>query len=697
MLAIFLFGAATFIGVLLVLAFLFGVRYIPHNKVGIVEKYWSFEGPLRDGRLIATHGEAGYQAALLRGGLHWLLFYWQYRVHTEHLVVVSENRIGYVYARDGAPLSPVQTLGRIADSNNFQDAEAFLNGGGQRGRQRAILREGVYAINTALFVVITERCVRSGPLTDNENALYVTWQNQLMNCCGFQPVLIGHGGSSPAAQDEVTNAAGGEVIQLTANDTIGVVTVHDGPPIDSNEIIAPEVADHQAGLTHQYYQDPEAFLALGGRRGKQLQVLTDGTFFINRWFATVEICNKTLIPIGYVGVVVSFYGTTGPDLTGDRFRYGEQVDEGARGVWRHALAPGKYALNPYALTVELVPTVNFVLRWVTGQVESHHYDEKLKSIEIITADGYEPTLPLSLVLHIDYQKAPSVVQRFGDVQRLITQTLDPILSAYFRDVAQNTQMLDLLTKRQEIQQTATTELGRRFQEYDINCIAVLIGRPESAGTQYDQGQDPIEHLFDQLRQRRLAEEQILTFVQQQRAALELKELYNAQAQAQKQAELTQTKVDIEIAANRGEAELASAKRLAERDIVRAEGKSKSEELLGAGESARIAKTGLAEADVAAQKVNAFGDPKLLALTLLGKDLAQSRQPLVPERVFSMGGDKSADPLGLLGRLLALMMAERTGMEMTDHAAASIDPNLMVPANEPLPAPEIATGTPSTPH
>ena len=90
-----------------------------------------------------------------------------------------------------------------------------------------------------------------------------------------------------------------------------------------------------------------------------------------------------------------------------RFRYGEQVEAGERGVWKRALPPGKYALNPYALRVELVPTVNFVLRWITGQVEAHQYDKDLTSLDLITADGYEPMLPLSLVLHIDYEKAPS--------------------------------------------------------------------------------------------------------------------------------------------------------------------------------------------------------------------------------------------------------------------------------------------------
>jgi uncharacterized membrane protein YqiK len=454
-----------------------------------------------------------------------------------------------------------------------------------------------------------------------------------------------------------------------------VVTVHDGPPIASGEIIAPEV--HAKGnVDHRYFQDPEAFLGLGGHRGKQLQVLTDGTFYINRWFATVELRPKTLVPIGYVGVVVSYHGVQGQDVTGQMFRYGEQVERGHMGVWKHALPPGKYPLNPYALKVEMVPTINFVLRWITGQVESHQYDEELKSIHIITADGYEPELPLSLVLHIDYEKAPRVVQRFGDVRRLISQTLDPILSAYFRDVAQSNNMLDLLTQREEIQRLATEELGRRFQKYDINCIAVMIGRPESEGSQYEAGADPIEKLFDQLRQRRLAAEQVETYERQKEAAAKLRELNHAQAQAAKQIELTQTEVQVQIAGNRGEAELAEARRLAERDVVRAEGESKSKDLLGAGEAARISQTGLAEAEVFLRKIRAYGDPRLFALDLLGEKLAYSRQPLVPERVFVSGDGQGTDGTlggrqvtGPFGQLLTVLLGEKLGLSFDDAAPA----------------------------
>jgi uncharacterized membrane protein YqiK len=562
--------AAKIVFAIMVVLAVVGVRYIPHRRVGILEKLWSERGSLGQGKIIALAGEAGFQARVLRGGLYIGYPFWMFRLHKEPLVTIAEGRVGYVYSRDGQPLGPTQTLGKVVECNGFQDPASFLHNGGQRGRQRAILREGVYAINTALFVVITETGVNAGPVNRQERAQCDSWQRELFAVQGFAPVVIGSGYYPQAEGDKPMNV---DASSLMPHDQIGILTVHDGPTLDPGEFIAPQVGS-DAGNAHSYFQDAEAFLAGGGRRGKQLQVLTDGTYFINRWFATVEVQPKTLIPIGYVGVVISYYGESGTDITGPQFRYGEQVEAGRRGVWRAALAPGKYALNPYALKVEIVPTVNFVLRWITGQTEAHRYDEQLASIPLITADGYEPLLPLSLVLHIDYEKAPRVVQRFGDVRRLITQTLDPILTAYFRDVAQSSNMLDLLTHREEIQRRATEQLGKRFQEFDINCVAVLIGRPESALIKPGQ-EDPIDRLFDQLRQRRLAEEQKETFVKQQEAATQQKQLNQARAEAERQTHLTETRIEIEIAGNRGAAQLAEAERLAKREVALAEGHARA--------------------------------------------------------------------------------------------------------------------------
>ena len=70
-----------------------------------------------------------------------------------------------------------------------------------------------------------------------------------------------------------------------------------------------------------------------------------------------------------------------------------------------------------------------------------------------------------------------MIQRFGDVKKLITQTLDPMLSAYFQDVAHKKTMLQLLQERDVIQQESRDALRKKFGEFDIECVDVLIGKP----------------------------------------------------------------------------------------------------------------------------------------------------------------------------------------------------------------------------
>ena len=654
-----------------------GLRYIANNRVGIIEKLWSAGGSIPEGRIIAMSGEAGFQADVLRGGIHFGLWRWQYRIHKVPLVTVPQGKIGYVYARDGEPLTPSQTLAKAIPCNNFQDARGFLAGVavapdsepvvGQRGRQRAFLREGVYAINLSQFLVITEEAVyRLDQNGQRELKTIVGWQTELNDMRGFSPVVVG--GPIECA-DPLTPE------RRIVVDGLGIVTVQDGPSLAPGEIIAPAVGfDRNEKFFHNNYQDPEAFLLSGGRRGLQYVPLTDGTYFINRWFANVEMIPKTVVPIGYVGVVVSYYGAAGQDTSGDSFRHGERVSEGERGVLERPLGPGKYAFNTYAGNIILVPTTNFVLHWVTGRTETHRYDESLKSIDLVTKDAYEPMLPLSVVVHIDYQKAPNVIQRFGDVKKLITQTLDPMLSAYFRDVAHKRTMLGLLQERDSIQQEGRDELRRRFHEFDIECVDVLIGKPDTA-----EAGGKIETLLEQLRLRQLSIEQIETFQRQGAAADKLRILHEAQAQASMQTQLTNSLVQVRIAENEGEAALARARKQAEQLVVTAQADSQQRILAGRGEGSRLLQVGLSEAAVLIRKIQSFSDPRLYALQLVAEQLAQSKQPLVPERVFMTGGGggsgengqgAGAAAQGLLGTLISLMVAEKSGFDMTQNEGSS---------------------------
>src|SRR3954452_16115155 len=122
------FTGLVMLGVAIASAVLSGMRYISNNRVGVVEKLWSARGSVPEGRIIALNGEAGFQADVLRGGLHFGLWRWQYRIHKVPLVTVPQGKVGYVYARDGEPLLPSQTLGKVVSCNNFQDARGFLVG-----------------------------------------------------------------------------------------------------------------------------------------------------------------------------------------------------------------------------------------------------------------------------------------------------------------------------------------------------------------------------------------------------------------------------------------------------------------------------------------------------------------------------------------------------------------------------------------
>ena len=72
------------------------------------------------------------------------------------------------------------------------------------------------------------------------------------------------------------------------------------------------------------------------------------------------------------------------------------------------------------------------------------WDKHLSEVSLITKDAFEPDLPLSVVVNIDYKMAPLVIQRFGDIRKLVEQTLDPMVAAYFKNIGQGKTLIELL-------------------------------------------------------------------------------------------------------------------------------------------------------------------------------------------------------------------------------------------------------------
>ncbi|MBI3891654.1 MAG: flotillin family protein [Candidatus Wallbacteria bacterium] len=625
-----------FLLLLLAIVILSGIRYIPNARIGIVEKRWSLSGSVKSG-LMALRGEAGYQPDVLRGGLHYLMPV-QYKVHILPLVTIAQGKVGYVFARDGTPLGPTQTLASNVRANNFESVAAFLSNGGQRGPQRQILREGTYALNLAQFVVITEEQGYYLRLNVEDDDVFGEMNRLIAERGGFTPIII-----------------------RGADDMIGVATVHDGPSLREGEIIAPVVGNdpRDPETYHNNFQDPERFLAALGRRGRQLQVLVDGTYFINRLFATVELIPKTLVEVGHVGIVVSYTGDKGDDLSGEDYKHGELVKRGQRGVWAEALLPGKYAFNAYAGKVILVPTTNIILKWIRNEVGSHHFDENLAEVSLITKDAFEPSLPLSVVVHIDYRKAPLVIQRFGDIKKLVEQTLDPMVSAYFKNIGQTRTLIQLLQDRSAIQKKASEEMKEKFGHYNLELEEVLIGTPTSS-----HGDKKIEDILCQLRARQIAEEQVETYNQQEKAAVKERELREAEARAKQQPQLTESELNITVQSNQGKAQYQRAVQQAAQ--VRA---------LAEAEAEKAARVGIAQAIAIQEQVRAYGGPQFQltqqVMSRFAEAIEASRVDVVPKIVIGgQGGNGSAGTSSVLEALLTMLLSEKLGQGIVGAATAA---------------------------
>lgn len=130
-------------------------------------------GELKPGQLLGKriHGHSNFQDAVAflreggqRGPQVEILTPGQYRINTRlfslqlaDAIKVSTGEIGIVEAFDGLELREEQILGdAVKGHSDFQDAQPFLDNGGQRGPQLDILKPGMYYINPLLFEVTVQ-------------------------------------------------------------------------------------------------------------------------------------------------------------------------------------------------------------------------------------------------------------------------------------------------------------------------------------------------------------------------------------------------------------------------------------------------------------------------------------------------------------------------------------------------------------
>jgi uncharacterized membrane protein YqiK len=603
-----------------ILRIIFGMVIIPEDKIGLVTKKFVLFGvdkELPDGRIIATKGEAGYQAKALAPGLYWFMFPWQYGITMEEFTVIPEGKIGLILSKDGAEIPTGNILGRKVDCDNFQDSEKFLLNGGQKGRQTAIITAGTYRINTYAFNIT------------------------------IADMTVIH------------------------ESKVGVITVLDGQPITMGQIAGKHIEGHNN------FQDIDAFLNNGGNRGLQPQIVLAGSYNINQWAVQIEETPLTEVPIGYVGVVISYIGEDGKDLTGESFKHGNIVSKGFRGVWMEPLGPGKYPINTFTMKVELVPTTNLVLNWANARSESHNLDKNLCTITVRSKDGFPFNLDVAQIIHIPANEAPKVIARFGSMLNLVSQVLEPTIGNYFRNSAQDSDVISFLISRKERQESAKQHISVVLEEYNVNAVDTLIGDIV-----------PPEALMKTLTDRKIAQEEEKTYETQRMAQVQrqgveketaIAEIQKEIVKAQQSVEIAQRTADAAVKKSEGEAtslklqvsaEASATKMRAEAEgeatRVRAAAQAESTKLNASAEAEKISKTGLAEAE----KIMAIGKSTAEAYELqvkamggdnftkfkITEEIGKGHIKVMPDVLIGGGSNGSEGPIsGLLGIKLMEMM------------------------------------------
>jgi uncharacterized membrane protein YqiK len=596
-------------------------------------------------------GEKGPQVLILPPGEHRINPH-LFTVEVTSAIIIADNQVGLVEAVGGKPCEPGRIFATPVECDNYQDSAAFLDAGGQKGPQIAILPPGKYRINTSLFRVQSRPVTvipggAIGLVTAMDGARIPDGRllaNKVEGHSNFEKgdAFISAGGEKGRQLDVLMpgtyriNSALFEISEPVSwtnigPDHVGIVIIQEGRPIlDPGKIAADEV---DLSL-HNNFQNPSAFLAAGGQKGLQIPVLRSGNYSINPWFARLILQPMTEVKIGECGVVTSFVGEDGDDVTDAKVN-AKIVSNGKKGIWAEPLGPGMHALNTKVCKVDIVPTTQILLNWADNESSAHKFDSNLKTITLRTSDAFNVDMDVSVIIHIAVADAPKVVANLGSVSNMISQVLEPAISSHFRNAAQSVQALDLYTKRAELQEKAKLHLqdvlkGHHIESKDT-MIADVVLPPELTRTVTD---------------RQIAEQERKTYATQKQAQDERKVLENATAQADMQKRVVESERGVEISKNLADAAIKAAEGEAKATELKADGTAKATKLNADADAERERKTGIAKADVILAQGEATAKSYKLSVDAMGpvfgqlkivEQIAMNHIKLIPDVLIAGGG------------------------------------------------------------
>lgn len=630
---------------------------VPAGKIfaRVVEGHDAFQ----DGEsFLKNGGEKGPQIQILPPGTYRInpvLF----RVKKSPAVTVEKNEIALISSTDGSPIPPGKIFARVVGGHNaFQDGEAFLQNGGEKGPQIELLPPGTYRINLDLFnvrkvpvVVIEKGQIGLATSMDGEPippgrllAKKVEGHSNFENGQAF----LQNGGQKGPQIDLLlpgTYRINTDLFHIEIKDAtvvpaskVGLVTALDGEPLPEAEYVAKPVTGHND------YQNASSFLQAGGQRGPQFDVLKPGTYYINPLIFKVELDDVAVVERGQVAVVVANVGEEPPQVKQlveerakgegaeagtqlykeieDRLNKGIEryvVPKGFRGIQEEVAGPGFYYLNRRAYIVYVVDTTNITIDWDDAQ------ETRFNPLKVISRDGFEISVSVKVVIRVRPDQAPYMVSKIGSIENLILHVIHPMIDSSFRNQASSTSAMNFMQDRQEEQRKAEERARLELEKYHVECVSVLI-------CQITLPQD----LMDTQTKKIIAQQQQAMYQDQQKAEQTRIATEKTRAEADQQKNLVEAEIGVKIAEQNKEKAIRFAEGEAESIRLRAEGEAKGIRARGEAEGAKILAMGEATAKAYELQNKAVGQQGVTAIEI-AKQIAAGNIKVTPDFLVQ-GGD-----------------------------------------------------------
>ena len=333
------------------------------------------------------------------------------------------------------------------------------------------------------------------------------------------------------------------------------------------------------------------------------------------------------------------------------------TDKYTRGIWKEPIAPGKYNLNTIAFTPYLVPTSAVTIDWATeGRIgteikgvkggkglEDEGVLYKFDPLKVTSKDGFQLEVNVRMVIRIQPANAAYIIARFGSVVNLIDQIVHPLIDSSFRNKAGEKKAIDFFQSRTDLQTEALAHAKEKFSEYNVEAQNLLIAYI-----------DIPKDLLDTQTKKEIANQQQAQYDQEAMAQEKRIAVMEKSSRADKQKDVIDAKLSIDINNDRAEAKVREADGDRRSLILRAQGTKESTILVADGNSyqSRIEGEGVAAA-YNSQK-EAIGQQNVAVIKLI-QEIAAGKIQIVPQ--ILVGGGDGASGGNLFSAWLAQMMAQ----------------------------------------